>query len=143
MHKGKKTILTLAAVVLMASQTPSLPSAFAATSTQNPETASIVIRPMWVDAEEVTPQISNYKGTLTVSLAVSAKGDFTASRGTLYLKEYSGGKWKVIKTKSINESGDFKSSFTYTGRKGSTYRAEVVVTVGSERISSVSESITI
>lgn len=143
MHKGKKAIMTLAAVVLMASQTPSLPSAFAATSTQNPETANIVIRPMWVDAEEVTPQVSYNGQELKVSLTVFAKSKTTTSSGNLYLQEYRGGMWKTVRTQSIRKTGNFNSSFTCTGKAGTTYRAKVVVTVGTECISSVSESITI
>lgn len=143
MHKGKKAILALAAVALLTSQAHTIPTAGAAYDAPTVGTMENSIRPMLVDTEHALVRISYSGGMLTASLSVTTKDDSIASKGTLYMEKYSGGKWIAVRTWTINKTGDFRLAPSVKGTRGNTYRVRADFYTGADHICSVSEELTI
>ena len=143
MHKGKKAILTLAAVVLVTSQVQAIPAAATANKAPAISTAEYAISPMWVDADQVFPGIFSSGKKITATLNIRAKKNTTALSGTLYLEESNGGRWRTVASWTFDGTGKFRENYMYSGKSGATYRTKVVATVGTDSISKYSTEITI
>lgn len=143
MRKGKKALLVLAAMTLIASEASTMTPASAAVDSREFGTVESIIVPMWENTNRVLPGISCDGETITAATVVSPKDYSSKTTGTMYLQEYRKGSWKAVASWEIYGNGGFSKECTFTGKKGVSYRVRVDAVVGGESLSSVSKKITI
>ena len=142
MQKKKVFTLAVAGMVLLTMQAVPVSAASLEPSSPKPIALNRIITPQWVDTTLVVPSISKSKRSISVSLLISPKKSTVKSSGTLYLEQYSGGRWKEVKSWSVNASGTVDITKSYTGKSNVKYRTNVVVTTGSDKITATSSEIT-
>ena len=140
---NKKTIfmITMALTLMLGQTMPSVAAEISGSEINN--ISAFAVSPRWNDTNIVQPSISNSGKSITVSLFIAPKKNTEKSSGTLYLEQYSGGKWSSATSWSINKTGNVDVSKTYTGKSGVKYRTKAVITVGTDKITVSSEEITI
>jgi hypothetical protein len=77
------------------------------------------------------------------SVAVTAINNNIKISGTLYLEKKSGSSWVNVTSWSVSGLGTLRTSKSYTGTAGTTYRSRFSVTVGSEKVTQTSSSCTV
>ena len=158
MSKFKFAASILMAIVMVATLSAPL-SAHAATSTPeeliwlpvevvgspliplNPPAGIIEIAPFWQNVSSAQVSISASGRTLRPGLAIVATNSNQRITGTLFLERRSGSTWVNVTSWSVSGTGRLMENKSYTGTTGVTYRARIVVTVGSDRIERTSSSV--
>lgn len=143
MQKKKVLALALACMVVLTIQATPVSAASLEASSPEPLTLSYIIIPQWVDTMLVVPSISKSNRSIFVSLLIQPKKNTAKSSGTLYLGQYSGGRWKEVRSWSISASGTVDITKSYTGKSKVKYRTKVVVTTGSDKITATSSEVTL
>ena len=143
MQKKKVFTLVVAGMVVLTMQAVPVSAASLEPSSPEPLALSHIITPQWVDTTLVVPSISKLNRSISVSLLIQPKKSTAKSSGTLYLEQYSGGRWKEVKSWSISASGTVDITKSYTGKSKVKYRTKVVVTTGSDKITATSSEVTL
>lgn len=94
---------------------------------------STVATPRWANIAVLNPYLKSSGTTLYPDVQITAKSDSAGITGTMYLQEYSGGRWINVADWDIGDVGSTFVSGEYEGESGYKYRTKVVVTVNGER----------
>lgn len=142
--KNKKVITaTLLATTLMSFQAFPVYATSPVPSENEQGIECQTLTPRWTSTTMVAPSISNSGRSISASILISPKQSTTKSSGTLYLEEYADGRWRSVRSWSINQTGTVGITKTYTGKSKTKYRVKVIVTTGVDKITAYSNEITI
>lgn len=138
MQKKKTVVFALAFLMVMTVLTLPVSAASVVPATTHQAVENDIIVSRWISTTLVVPSIAKSGRSISVSLLITPKKSMEKSSGTLYLEYYMGGRWREVKSWSINQKGTVAITKSYTGRSKVKYRTKVVVTTGSDKITATS-----
>jgi len=148
MSKFKYAVSIFVAVIMIGSGVAAPMTAQARTAERVPPSPQMehdllpqIITPFWQNVTTAQVSISASGRTLRPGLAVTAATSNQRISGTLFLERQSGNSWVRVTSWAVSGTGTLRDTRTFTGTAGGTYRARIVVTVGSDRIERISSSV--